>query len=158
MAVGKTAVGRKLAERLGWRFVDLDRAIEAAEGMKVREIFRRRGEARFRELEKRKLGEILREESQVVATGGGAVLDPENLSLLREKSFLVCLTAKPETILKRAGGGKQRPLIDVADKDGRVKELLALREAAYARAHAAIATDDASVDDVVEKIMKVLQS
>ncbi|HEX9442814.1 MAG TPA: shikimate kinase [Candidatus Binatia bacterium] len=158
MAVGKTAVGRRLAARLGWRFVDLDRAVEAAAGMKVREIFQQRGEARFRELEKQKLGEILRQEGQVVATGGGAVLDPENLSLLREKSLLVCLTARPETILQRAGGGKQRPLIDVADRDGRVRELLALREASYTQAHAAIATDDASVDEVVEKIMKVVQS
>ncbi|HEY2986870.1 MAG TPA: shikimate kinase [Candidatus Binatia bacterium] len=157
MAVGKTIVGRKLARRLRWRFVDLDRAIERAEGMKVQAIFERKGETAFRELERRKLGDVLGQERQVIATGGGAVVDEENLRLLREKSFLICLKAQPETLLKRAGGGKRRPLLDVADRQARIAELLRSREKNYAEAHASIETDGASVDDVVEKIIALVQ-
>jgi shikimate kinase len=157
MAVGKTIVGRKLARRLRWRFVDLDRAIERAEGMKVQAIFERKGEGVFRELEKRKLSDILSQECQVIATGGGAIVDEENLRLLKEKSFLICLTAQPETLLRRAGGGKRRPLLDVADRQARIAELLHRREKNYAQAHARIDTDTASVDDVVEKIIALVQ-
>jgi shikimate kinase len=156
MAVGKTRVGRKLARRLGWRFVDVDRVIEKSERMKVQEIFNRDGEARFRALEKQKLREILAGELQVIATGGGAVLDPENLALLKEKTLLVCLTASPETILNRAGGGK-RPLLDVADRDVRVRELLGRRAPLYAQAHATIDTENLTIDQVVEEVLRVAQ-
>jgi shikimate kinase len=158
MAVGKTVVGRKLALKLAWRFVDLDRAIEAAEGMKVQEIFGRKGEAHFRRLEKDKLREILLRDHQVIATGGGAVMDEENLRMLREKALLVCLTAKPETLLKRAGPGAKRPLLDVADREQRIKELLSRRVASYAQAHASIETDGVPVEDLVERIMKLIES
>jgi shikimate kinase len=158
MAVGKTVVGRKLALRLAWRFVDLDRAIEEAEGMKVQEIFGRKGEAHFRRLEKDKLREILLRDDQVIATGGGAVMDEENLRLLREKALLVCLTAKPETLLQRAGRGAKRPLLDVADREQRIKELLSRREASYAQAHASIETDGVTIENLVEKIVKLVES
>ena len=158
MAVGKTVVGRRLAKKLGWRFVDLDRAIEAAEGMKVREIFERKGEAHFRRLEKRKLGEILRQERQVIATGGGAVVDEENLRLLKEKSLLICLTAGPETLLRRAGSGRRRPLLEGSVRKRRIEELLSRREKSYAQAHATIDTDSLSVEDVVEKILQTVES
>jgi shikimate kinase len=153
MAVGKSVVGRKLARRLGWRFVDVDRAIEGAEGMKVQEIFERDGEAYFRKLEKRKLGEILSEEHQVIATGGGAVVDDENLGLLKEKSLLVCLTASPETLLRRSGSGKDRPLLEGDDRRKRIEALLARRRERYAEAHICLDTDSLSVDEVVEKII-----
>ena len=156
MAVGKTHVGRKLARRLGWRFVDVDRAVEKSAGLKVQEIFSRHGEARFRALEKEKLREILAGERQVIATGGGAVLDAENLSLLKDKTFLVCLTATPETILGRAGG-VNRPLLDVADRDARVRELLQRRAPIYAQAHATIDTERVSIDQVVEAILRILE-
>ncbi|MBI2359149.1 MAG: hypothetical protein HYV04_09630 [Deltaproteobacteria bacterium] len=93
MAVGKSVVGQRLARRLKRRFVDLDRLIERAEGMKVQEIFDRKGEAYFRAVEKRKLRDVLGHDGQVIATGGGAVMDEENLRLLKQKSFLICLSA-----------------------------------------------------------------
>ncbi len=158
MAVGKTVVGRRLARRLEWRFVDLDRAIEETAGMKVQEIFKRKGEAFFRELEKQKLNEILRQERQVIATGGGAVLDEENLRLLKEKSLLIYLTATPQTLLRRSGGGSGRPLLEGGDGKRRIEELLSRREKSYAQAHASIDTDSLSVEDVVERIMQVVQS
>ena len=156
MAVGKSVVGRRLARRLGWHFVDVDRAIEEAEGMKVQEIFEREGEAYFRKLEKRKLGEILSEENQVIATGGGAVVDDENLSLLKEKSFLVCLTASPETLLRRSRSGKDRPLLQGDDKRRRIEELLSRRKDRYAQAHLCIDTEASTVDGVVEEILRTI--
>jgi len=156
MAVGKSVVGRRLAQKLKWRFVDLDRAIEEAEGMKVHEIFERKGEAHFRRLEKQKLKQVLRQGRQVIAAGGGAVVDKENLRLLKEKSLLICLTAAPQTLLQRSGSGKGRPLLKGKDKRKRVEELLARRRERYAEAHVRIDTDSLSVDEVVDKIIKAI--
>ena len=157
MAVGKSVVGRRLAQKLKWRFVDLDRAIEEAEGMKVQEIFERKGEAHFRRLEKQKLKQVLRQERQVIAAGGGAVVDKENLRLLKEKTLLICLTAAPQTLLQRSGSGKRRPLLEGGDRKRRIEELLGRREKSYAQAHVSINTDRLSVKDVVERILRVVQ-
>ena len=105
MAVGKSAIGRNLAKRLHRRFVDLDALIEKTEGMKVREIFAQKGENYFRQLERRALDDVLRREGQVIATGGGVVMDDENLDLLRARAFLVGLTASIDSLLTRAGTG-----------------------------------------------------
>ena len=157
MAVGKTVVGRKLARRLKWDFVDLDRAIEVAEGMKVKEIFEKKGEPFFRELEKRKLSEVLCRDGQIIATGGGTVVDDENLRLLKRQSLLVYLTASPETLLRRSGSGKERPLLEGNDRRKRIEELLSRRTDRYAQAHLSIDTEMLSVDEVVEEILKAMR-
>jgi shikimate kinase len=154
MAVGKSAVGRTLARKLGRRFVDLDKIIEKREGMKVKDIFSRKGESYFRRAEKQALAEVLFQGEQVIATGGGVVIDEENIRLLREKSFLVCLTAAPEVLLHRAGKGRQRPLLEGGDRSQRIGELLAQREKNYAQAHVAVETSDLTVEQVVEKIIE----
>jgi shikimate kinase len=153
MAVGKSAVGRKLARRLKRRFVDLDKVIEKAEGLKVREIFATKGEPYFRRREKETLAEVLRENGQVIATGGGVVMDEDNLRLLKEKSFVVCLGATREVILRRAGKGRERPLLKGDDRVKRIDNLLRQREKRYETAHMAIDTSDLTVDAVVEKIL-----
>ncbi len=155
MAVGKTAVGRNLARRLKRRFVDLDKVIEKTAGMKVREIFSRKGELFFRQLEKETLAQVLRQNGQVIATGGGVVMDEDNLRLLLERSLLVCLSASPEVLLRRVGSGRQRPLLAAADKAKRIKDLLKQREKNYASAHAFVDTSDLTVDQVVEKIIQL---
>ena len=157
MAVGKSVVGQRLARRLKRRFVDLDRLIERAEGMKVQEIFDRKGEAYFRAVEKRKLREVLGQDGQVIATGGGAVVDEENLRLLKQKSFLIYLTATGPMLLRRSGGGKGRPLLGGEGKERRIAELLRQREKCYAQAHAQIDTTELTVDQVVDKIMKEIR-
>jgi shikimate kinase len=154
MAVGKSAVGRTLARKLGRRFVDLDKIIEKSEGMKVKDIFSRKGESYFRRAEKQALAEVLFQEEQVIATGGGVVIDEENIRLLREKSFLVCLTAAPEVLLRRAGKSRQRPLLESGDRSQRIGELLAQREKNYAYAHLAVDTSDLTVEQVVERIIE----
>jgi shikimate kinase len=156
MAVGKSAVGRALARRLRRRFVDLDRLIEKAEGMRVRDIFGQKGESYFRQLEKKALAAVLQQEGQVIATGGGVVMDEHNLKMLREKSLLVCLTASPDVLVKRAGNGAKRPLLKGLDRKGRVEELLKQREKNYAQAHAIIDTSQLTVEQIVEKIIHLL--
>jgi shikimate kinase len=156
MAVGKSVVGQRLARRLKRPFVDLDQAIEEREGMEVQEIFSRKGEAYFREVEKRTLREILRQSGQVIATGGGVVVNEENLRLLKQRSLLVYLTASPEILLRRSGTGKERPLLKGGEGKKRIEELLRRREKAYAQAHVRIDTSCLSVDEVVEEITEAL--
>ena len=158
MAVGKSAVGRNLAKRLGRRFVDLDRRIEKSAGMKVREIFEQKGEAYFRQLEKQTLAEVLKQEGQVIATGGGVVLDGENLAMLREKTLLIGLSASTEAILRRAGNSAKRPLLKGADRRERIEELLNSRQARYAQAHVTIDTGRLTLSQVVDKIVEIAQS
>ena len=153
MAVGKSAVGRALAKRLKRRFVDLDRVIQKSEGMKVKDIFSREGEAYFRRLEKQKLAQLLEQENQIIATGGGVVMDEDNVRLLREKSLLICLTASTKALFKRAGTGAKRPLLKGGDRRERIEELLKQREENYAQAHAAIDTSDLTIGEIVEKIV-----
>ena len=153
MAVGKSAVGRKLAHRLKRRFVDLDRIVEKCEGIKVREIFENKGEPYFRQVEAKALARVLRENGQVISTGGGVVVSEDNLRLLQERSLIVCLSADVDTIVRRAGSHKQRPLLMATDKAQRVNELLEQRQKYYANAHIEIDTSNLTVDEVVEKII-----
>lgn len=157
MAVGKSAVGRTLARRLRRRFVDLDAVIEKSEGCKIREIFARRGEPYFRALEKQTLSDVLAQPDQVIATGGGVVMDEESLRLLQERSRVVSLTASLDVLLGRIGKNTKRPLLKGDDLRGRVEELLRAREERYARAHITIDTSGLSIEQVVEKIIAALE-
>lgn len=156
MAVGKSAVGRNLAKRLHRRFVDLDRVIEKRAGLKVREIFEQKGEAAFRELEKQSLADLLEQPGQVIATGGGVVMDEDNLSLLKEKALLVGLTASTEVILARVGNGAKRPLLKGSNRRERIEELLKSRREKYAQAHITVDTSDLNLAQVVDKIVEAV--
>ena len=158
MAVGKSAVGRTLARRLKRRFVDLDRLIEKSAGLKVRQIFSQKGEPYFRQLEKETLAQVLAQEGQIIATGGGVVMDEENLNLLRQKTHLVCLTAATAVLLERAGNGAKRPLLKGTSRRERIEELLQQREKKYAMAHVSVDTSDLTVDQVVDKIIALLNT
>ena len=112
MGAGKTSVGRRLAARLGWPFVDLDDEIEKRAGESVREIFDHVGEARFRDLESQVLADSLRQDPVVVATGGGTLTFPRNLAAARSGGLVVWLNPEFATITRRVGGRgkKDRPL------------------------------------------------
>jgi shikimate kinase len=158
MAVGKSAVGRNLAKRLGWRFVDLDRMIEKRAGLKVREIFESKGEPYFRELEKQTLAELLEQRDHVIATGGGVVMDDENLRLLKDKALIVCLTASTDAILARVGSGTKRPLLRGPNRRERIEELLKLRAGNYAQAHVTVDTSNVTLDQVADQIVAAVDN
>ncbi len=156
MAAGKTVVGRSLARSLDWSFVDLDAVIEAGEGHAVQDIFARHGEGYFREREKAALGGVLEGAEQVIALGGGAVVDPDNLRLLKQRSLLIWLKVSPRTVLGRVGESDDRPLLRGPDRLQRIEELSAQRESIYAEADIAVDTDGLTVDQVVQRIQQGL--
>jgi len=155
MGTGKTVVGRCLAREMSMAFVDLDAVIEKDAGLAVRDIFEKFGEPRFRELEKEAIKRIVSGEmgdGNVVATGGGAVVDPSNRELLKKWAPLVCLTASVETILQRTDRGEKRPLLAAVDRAVEVRRLLRQRAFAYRDCDMTLDTTWDSVSDVVRKI------
>jgi shikimate kinase len=131
MASGKTAVGRALAQRLGRRFVDLDDVVEQRAGCAVEDLFAAQGEAAFRALERQVLAEVSAGSGQVIACGGGAVIDPENRRRLMDGCAVCWLWAPLALCLERAAGSA-RPLLAGADRRKRALELLTERHPLYA--------------------------
>lgn len=154
MGTGKTAVGRRLAARLGRPFLDSDAMVAERAGKSVPEIFAEDGEARFRELEREAIAEACRRGDVVLATGGGALLDERNLDALVDGGLVVRLDADAETIARRVGRYvEQRPLLQGGPLVERIRGLLAQREAAYARVALRIDTSGRTIDDVAEQVI-----
>ena len=158
MGTGKTAVGKRLAKRLGWEFLDLDQLIETSAQMPIAKIFTERGEAVFRRLERRHISRVIHKCHQIIATGGGAFIDPQNRARLRVSGPVVCLTARPQIIVNRVGRHLQtRPLLaGHASPLARIRTLLAQRTKAYAQADLTIDTSDLALSEVVEQLWKKL--
>jgi shikimate kinase len=156
MGTGKSSVGRQLAAVLGYDFVDLDSLIEAEAGISITRIFATQGEGRFRGLETRMVERLSERTGCVIATGGGAILNPRNLAALKRHGILITLTAAPETILARLGGGDDRPMLWGPDRRARVLELLAERAPAYANADLTVDTTTRTVDEVVGHLRNLL--
>jgi len=152
MGVGKTSVGTRLARDLGYRFVDTDDLIEADQKITITEIFSSFGEAYFRDAETRVIRQVLDGEGQVVATGGGAVIRDENRRAFKEGGMTICLTARPEVVFERIRHETHRPLLQVPDPLGRIRELLNERERYYHQADLIIDTSDKTVDEVIDEI------
>ena len=156
MATGKTEVGRKLAALLGAPFVDTDALVESATGRTVADIFAREGEPHFRALEREAVERACAIDGAVVATGGGTLLDPENRRRLAAAGPVVCLTAAPDEVLRRVGGGADRPLLAGPDRLARIRELIAARAQAYDSAAHTIDTTGLRVDDVVARVRSLV--
>lgn len=156
MGTGKSEVGRRLAQRLGRSFVDTDQLVEDRAGKRVAAIFADDGEEAFRRFEREAVLDAAGRKSVVIAVGGGAVLDAENVRTLRAAGTLVYLTARPEVILSRVGDAKSRPLLR-DDPDGTVARLLVDREPAYvAAADVTVDTSDRTADEVVGEVQSAL--
>lgn len=131
MGAGKTTIGRALARKLGWQFVDLDHELESRCGVKVSIIFDIEGEQGFRKRESAVLDECTRRPGIVLATGGGAVLDPENRRLLSERGVVVYLRASVDELFRRVERDRNRPLLQTDNPRQRLQELLEQREPLY---------------------------
>lgn len=131
MGAGKTSIGKRLAERFGLAFADSDRAIESHTGAKVATIFDCEGEAGFRARERATLVALLAGDGLLAATGGGAVLDPENRRLMRERGFVVHLHVGLAEQLERLSRDRARPLIARADREDVLRQLATVREPLY---------------------------
>ncbi|OPZ74858.1 MAG: Shikimate kinase [Firmicutes bacterium ADurb.Bin456] len=156
MGTGKSAVGRRLARRLKRKFIDTDTEIEKITGKTVAQIFARDGVTRFRSEEALLVKKIAAREGLVIATGGGLVLNPENVRLLKENGILVALTAAPEVIYNRVRRKKNRPLLFGTNIKTRIQELLEERRGAYGAAELTLDTGTGSIDGTVEKIISYL--
>jgi shikimate kinase len=160
MGTGKTSSGKLLASRLGYRFVDLDQAIEAAAGKSIPQIFADEGEAVFRQQEKAMTQKIAAGQHTVISTGGGTVKDPENMMALRRNGAIVCLTADVDAVLERTGHHGSRPVLDKEDHGDRreaVRKLMLERQHLYAQADHTVDTTELSPLQVVEDIVHYLQ-
>lgn len=157
MATGKTVIGRRLARMLGRRFVDTDDEIERLTGKTVARIFREDGEIRFRSEENLFCRKLAKPQGLVVATGGGMVLDPENVACLREGGVLIGLTAAPEIILERVGRKDTRPLLRGSDKRVRLENLMRERAGVYDVAEFTVDTGSVSPGRAVQSIMDYLK-
>lgn len=131
MGAGKSALGKRLAERLGLAFVDADRAIETAAGADVPTIFALEGEAGFRRREALAIAELLAGDGRVVATGGGAVLDVDSRALLQQRAFVVYLRLGVADQLERLARDRSRPLLAGGDREATLQALAAVRNPLY---------------------------
>lgn len=157
---GKSRVAWLVAERLGWKCVDLDDEIIGLAGKTIPEIFSQDGESAFRKLESQALRQTCKGEQQVIATGGGAVLLETNRRLIVKNGFVVCLEAQPVTIYQRllkedkeSSNPVVRPLLSVKDPLARITALKTERAEYYRIAHRTISTDDLSVEKVADEVI-----
>mgnify|MGYP003583827909 FL=1 len=159
MGAGKTHIARELATRFGLRLVDIDREIEADTGTSVAALFESEGEAGFRARERALLAQTLVGDGLVVATGGGAVLDPDNRRLLHARGFVVHLHVSVEDQLQRLAHDRSRPLLARGDREQVLRDLATLREPMYREtAHLRFDTGLHPAGDVAARLALVLES
>ncbi len=157
MGAGKSTVGRKLASRLDLPFTDTDLEIEAAYGCAIEDIFAREGEAAFRAAERQVMARLLDGPAQVLATGGGAFMDPETRARVRARGISIWLRADLDVLLRRCLRRNNRPLLKTADPRAVMERLIAERYPVYAGTDIVIESNEQSQDQVVERIMAALE-
>ncbi len=156
MGVGKTCIGRRLAQRLDLPFVDADREIEEAAGCSIPELFARHGETAFREGERRVILRLLDAPVQVLSTGGGAFMDPQTRARIAERGISVWLRADLDLMLRRVARRNDRPLLQVDDPRGKLQELIAERYPVYRLTDVTVDSVDGPPEVTVERTMEAL--
>lgn len=155
MGTGKTAVGKALSELLDMPLIDTDDVIEEDSGMIISDIFEKCGEPHFRALESEAVKKVSRLDGYIISAGGGAVIREENVEEFKKNGLVFCLNATPEEIWNRVGHEMHRPLLQVEDPMGRIRELLNARAPYYARADYTIKTTQKSVSDIAKEIVEI---
>lgn len=160
MGVGKSAAGRALAKKLGKRFVEVDALIEEKAGKSISRIFQEEGEIAFREMEIEVIKEIASRRDQVIACGGGVVLNKINIERLKKEAVIVWLTASAGEIRKRlVEGGEERPLLEGKNNLAEIRQLIKFRRAYYERsAVIKVDTSKLDIDSVVEQILEKIKN
>jgi shikimate kinase len=153
---GKSSIGRRLAQWLGLPFADADAEIEQAAGMSVTDIFASRGEAEFRAGEARVIARLVDERPRVIATGGGAFMNPDTRVLIGARAVSIWLKAEIPVLLRRVKRKSDRPLLQTADPEGTLRRLLSERESTYAEADIVIPSHEGPHEAVVEAIVAAL--
>lgn len=156
MGSGKSTIGRRLAQRLGMRFVDADDEIERAAGMTISDMFARFGEAHFRDGERRVITRLLAGKPLVLATGGGAFMNGETRALIQEGSLSIWLDADIPTLVERVARRSHRPLLEGRDAGEVLRDLAAVRNPVYAEAHLRVSSASSPHDHTVRAIMEAL--
>jgi shikimate kinase len=155
MAAGKSAVGRKLARRLGRGFVDTDHLIEESTGRTIADIFATDGEKEFRRIEREVVAALAPERDSVIATGGGTFVDERNRDRLRTLGVVVCLVTSIDTVVERAKRSGKRPL--AAGGRAQLEKLFKKRMPAYRQADVLVETDGLSVDQSVSRVLSIIE-
>jgi shikimate kinase len=157
MGVGKSSIGRRLGARLGVPFVDADTEIEKAAGTSIADIFARHGEAAFRSGEARVIARLLEGGPQVLATGGGAVMNADTRAAIKAKGVSIWLNAEFDVLLRRINKRKNdRPMLQTADPAATLRQLLAERDPVYALADLTVQSREVPHDAIVMEIMKAV--
>lgn len=154
MGTGKTTVGRAVAHKLGFLALDSDHEIERIQGKPIPDIFAQQGEPAFRAMEREFIERGHPAERTLVACGGGLVVQPGMLDLLKTKGVVVCLHASLDTILARTARHKNRPLLAVEDPMDRIRTLYAAREPIYKQSGTVILTDSRPLNDVISHVVR----
>jgi shikimate kinase len=155
MGTGKSTVGRQVARQLGFEFLDSDHEIERVQGKPVSRIFAEEGEARFRTLEREFIEHGHPAERCVIACGGGLVVPPGMLELLRQRGVVICMHAPIETILKRTMHTNHRPLLQVENPEQRLRDLYVQREEIYRRTGTMVLTDSRPLREIASHVLRV---
>ncbi len=158
MGAGKTTVGRRLAQRLGLPFLDADSEIEKAAGETISEIFEHHGEAAFRDGERRVIARLLHNPKQILATGGGAFMDPETRANIAARGISIWLRADLDVLMRRVGRRGNRPLLKQDDPRIVMERLMAQRYPVYAGADITVDSVEGPHDQVVEEILRSLEA
>ncbi len=153
MGTGKSTAGRLVAERLCRPFIDVDVEIERRTGRSIPQLFAEEGEATFRALERALCQELAEARELVIATGGGALVDPVSREAMMRTGFVICLTASPENLLARLQHDTGRPLLQAPDPAARLRALLEARAASYAALPHHLNTDSLTPEQVAEAIL-----
>ena len=158
MGSGKSAIGRTIAKKLGRRFIDTDRYIERKSGKTIPEIFDS-GENEFRTFEKEVIKKISQYVGIVIATGGGAIKDPENFRYLKESGWIIALYASPATLYKRIEGKRIRPLLlNEGDPVKKLEEIFNERKGMYAQADFQVNTEEKEIYQIADEIISLLNT